>query len=103
MKTKQFITDVLSAVADETEIDTKLILSQDKHRENVDARHIAIFLMSKYGVYASTIAEIFGITPRNVQYIVSDFPTRLKQSTPMRKNYERIMLNVGKDFENIAK
>lgn len=103
MKKSEIIATILSIVAEETELEIKSILSQDRHRETVDARHITIFLMSKHGIYTSNIAEIFGTTPRNVQYIITDFDTRLLFSTPMRKDYERIANRIGKEFEINAK
>lgn len=99
MKKSEIISNVLSAVSEETDIDIKAIISQTRIREVVDARHIAIFLMSKYGIYTSNIAEIFGITPRNVQYVISDFNTRLLFSIPMRKDYERIVKLIGNNCE----
>jgi len=103
MKKSEIITTVLSAVSEETEIDIKTILSQDKRRETVDARHIAVNLLYKRGIYQSNIAEIFRTTPRNVQYIISDFDTRLLYSTPMRNDYERIRKRIGNTCETTRK
>jgi len=95
MKKSEIIANVLSAVSEETEFDIKTILSQDKRREVVDARHIAIQLLNRCGIYQSAIVEIFRTTPRNIQYIVSDFDTRLLCSPPMRNDYERIRKRLG--------
>jgi len=99
MKKSEIITTVLSAVSEETEIDIKTILSQDKRRETVDARHIAIYLLYKCGIYQSTIVEIFRTTPRNIQYIISDFDTRMLCSPPMRNDYERTKKRLGNTCE----
>lgn len=99
MKKSEIIATVLSAVSEETEIDIKTILSQDKRREVVDARHIAINLLYKCGIYQSNIVEIFRTTPRNVQYVISDFDTRLLYSPPMRNDYERIKKRLGNTCE----
>ncbi len=103
MKKSEIISSVLSAVSDETEITLKSILSQDRRREVVDARHIAINLLHKSGIYQSNIAEIFRITPRNVQYIMSDFDARMLCSIPMRNDYERIRKRVGNTCETVWK
>ncbi len=103
MKKSEIITSVLSAVSEETEIDIKTILSQERRREIVDARHIAINLLHKSGIYQSAIAEIFRITPRNVQYILSDFDARMLCSSPMRNDYERIRKRLGNTCEIVRK
>jgi len=103
MKKSEIIATVFSAVADETGIDIKTILSQDRRREIVDARHIAINLLHKNGLYQSNIAEIFRITPRNVQYILSDFDARMLCSIPMRNDYERIRKRLGNICETARK
>ncbi len=103
MKKSEIIATVLAAVSEETEIDVKAILSQDKRREIVDARHIAINLLHKKGLYQSNIAEIFRITPRNVQYILSDFDARMLCSIPMRNDYERIRKHIGDTCETARK
>ncbi len=99
MKKSEIIATVLSAVSEETEITLKVILSQDRRREVVDARHIGINLLYKCGIYQSAIAEIFRITPRNIQYILSDFDARMLCSPPMRNDYERIRKRLGNTCE----
>ncbi len=103
MKKSEIITSVLSAVSEETEIDIKTILSQERRREIVDARHIAINLLHKSGIYQSVIAEIFRITPRNIQYIITDFESRLLCSPPMRNDYERIKKRLVNICETVRK
>lgn len=103
MKKSEIINAVLSAVSEETDISRGEILSQDKHREVVDARHIAIYLLSKYGIYQSFIAETFKTSPRNIQYVISDFDTRLLFSPPMKADYERIAKRLGKNIEPARK
>lgn len=103
MKKSEIIATVLSAVSQETEIDIKSIVSQNKRREVVDARHIAITLLHKYGIYQSMIGEIFRTTPRNIRYILSDFDTRMLCSPPMRNDYERIRKHIGNTCESVRK
>lgn len=99
MKKSEIISSVLSAVSEETEITREEILSQSKRREIVDARHIAIYLLAQYGIYQSNIAEAFKTTPRNVQYIIADFDTRLLFSPPMKADYERIAKHLSDNPE----
>lgn len=103
MKKSEIIANVLAAVSEETEIDIGAIVSRDRRREVVDARHIAITMLDKCGIYQSNIAEIFRTTPRNIQYIVSDFDARLAFSPPMRSDYERIMKRLGNTTETLGK
>lgn len=103
MKKSEIISAVLSVVSEETEIEIRNITSQSKRREIVDARHIAIFLLSKQGIYTPAISEIFKLTPRNIQYILSDFDTRLLYSPTMRNDYERILKRIRINSEVAAK
>lgn len=103
MKKSEIISTVLSAVSEETEIDIRTILSQDKRREIVDARHIAVYMLNRCGIYQSAIAEIFRTTPRNIQYILSDFDTRALCSPPMRNDYERTKKRLGNTCETARK
>ena len=57
--------------------------------ETVDARWICVKLMSEQGYYKMRIAELMRITPRYVQYILSDFDDRTDLSAVMRNDYER--------------
>lgn len=99
MKKSEIVAAVLSTVSEETGIDIGSILSQNKRREIVDARHIAIVMLSRQRMYQSSIAEMFRVTPRNVQYIMSDFDDRLSYSPPMRGDYERIAKRIGNNCE----
>lgn len=103
MKKSEIISSVLSDVSEETEIDLKTILSQDKRREVVDARHIAINLLHKNGIYPSNIVDIFRITLRSINYAISDFDTRLLYNPPMRNSYERLRKRLGNTYEMAGK
>lgn len=103
MRKSEIIANVLAAVSEETEIDIRAIVSRDRRREVVDARHMAIHLLYKYGVYQSSIADIFRTTLRNIRYIVSEFETRLAYSCPMRNDYERTKRRLGIIHETARK
>lgn len=94
-QTRELFERVLDVVSDVTEIDKTIILSKSKASEVVDARYIAIEILTKSGVYKNKIASIFGCTMRNVQHIISNFDARIAYNKPMRNNYERIKQLLG--------
>ncbi|MCM1225267.1 MAG: hypothetical protein NC548_63540 [Lachnospiraceae bacterium] len=83
------MTHVLEVVASETDGAASKIVSKCSEAEVVDARWMCVKLLSEQGYYASKIAELMGITPRYVQYILTDFEDRIAMSRYMRNNYER--------------
>ncbi len=99
---KDLVNSVVSAVADITEIPCELILSKCSRTEVVDARWMVVYLLHKSGVYTMRIAERMRITPRYVQYIITDFEDRIAVSRPMRTNYEKIANKLRKVSETTA-
>lgn len=94
---------MLNAVSEETDVTAQKIVSKCSEMEVVDARWIAAKLLREEGFYPSRIAELMGVTPRYVQYILTDFGDRVAVSPMMRKNYERArkrlrMLTEGTDW-----
>lgn len=98
-KTTELIGRVIGIVAEETEIECGRILSKDRTAEVVDARHMAVMLLFKAGVYTSRIAKAFGLTPRNVQYIITDFDSRAEGNRPLRIMYETIRKRLRNTLE----
>ena len=99
MKKSEIIATVLRAVEEETGIDIKILVSLDKHREVVDARHIAINLLHEHGIYVTNIATVFNATARNIRHALSYFDTRITFSPPMKHDYERIGKSVRDSCE----
>lgn len=87
-KSREILTRMLEIVSFETDIPAERIMSRHSDMETVDARWICVKLLKSYGYYPSRIAEMMRITPRYVQYILSDFEDRLSVSDMMRINYE---------------
>lgn len=87
-RAKRILAKVLESVSEETEIAPEKILSRCSESEVVDARWICVKLLSRQGIYTMKIAELMGITPRYVQYILTDFEDRLAVCEMMRINYE---------------
>lgn len=100
---KDFARLVLSAVAEETEIPDNVIMSKCSRAEVVDARWLVVMLLYKACIYPSRIAELVGITPRYVHYIITDFNDRIAYNPPLRINYERIANKLGFNSEMLEK
>lgn len=89
-KSRKILNHVLEAVSCETEVSIPDILLRCSKAEVVDARWICVKCLSEYGYYPSRISEMMGLTPRYVQYIITDFENRISLNKLMRTNYERI-------------
>lgn len=90
---------MLAAVSEETELPMETVLSRCGRAEVVDARWLAVYLMSRCGLYTMRIAEEMGVTPRYVQYILTDFEDRTAISRPLRNKYERTAKKLRNDLE----
>lgn len=86
---KGIVTDVLGIVSVETDVPVERIMSRCSEVDVVDARWICVKLLNIHGLYTSRIAEAMKITPRYVQYILTDFEDRIGCARIMRNNYER--------------
>ncbi|MCM1295846.1 MAG: helix-turn-helix domain-containing protein [Muribaculaceae bacterium] len=98
-KSREILTRVLEIVAHETDIPAGRIMSRCSDMETVDARWICVKLLKTRGYYPSRIAELMHITPRYVQYILSDFEDRLSVSGMIRINYEHCAKRLRRDNE----
>lgn len=58
--------EVLSLVAEETEISAEMIVSKSRLAEVVDARQMVVWFCFKAGLHPRTIAEKLGITRQAV-------------------------------------
>lgn len=99
MRAKKVLGEVLQVVAEQTDIEVEKIMSRKRELEAVDARHICVKLLRERGLYPSRIAEVMGMTPRNVCYILSDFDTRVMFNREFRNNYEASAKEMGKRLE----
>ncbi len=86
----EIINSVLKIVSEETEISREQILSPSKIRDIVDARFLAIKLLYDAGIYPSSIAKAFNITPRSVGYAVTAFGDRTSTSRLLMSSYKRL-------------
>lgn len=86
---------ILRMVEQETEISREQILSANKEAEVVDARYILVDMLAGAGFYPSRIAVLIRQSKRSVNYILSNFPGRLKAGKMMRLQWENIRKNAG--------
>ena len=79
---------IINAVAEAMDLRPCQILCKRKFKETIDARWIAVCLMSERGYYSSRIAEWMGMTTRNVNLILSSIHLRLTTEKQLRSNLE---------------
>lgn len=99
---KGIVTDVLGIVSVEPDVPAEKIMSRCSEVDVVDARWICVKLLNIHGLYTSRIAETMKITPRYVQYILTDFEARIGGSRITRNNYERAANKLRKLCETTA-
>ena len=100
--TKELVGHTMSVVAEVTEIPCGTILSRCSRAEVVDARWMAVYLLHKSGVYTMAIAEHMGISPRYVQYIITDFADRISVGRQLRTKYEQAANKLRNNLEITA-
>lgn len=98
-KIAELANHILDLVADELEIPKIQIISKSRKAETVDARHMAVRLLHSQNIYPSRIAEIFALSQRNVQYIITTFDTRIQANKQLRNTYVRIAKQIGDKYE----
>ena len=79
---------VINAVAEATDLRPCQILCKKKYQESIDARQIAICILSERGYYSSRIAEWMNMTTRNVNHILASAHLRLATEKHLRTNLE---------------
>jgi chromosomal replication initiation ATPase DnaA len=94
---------VLELVAEELDVTKESIMSKSRKAEIVDARHMAAKLLHTRNIYPSRIAEIFGVSPRTVQYVITSFDTRLQTNRALRNSYAKLAKTIGENCETTAK
>lgn len=90
---------VVEAVEAEGDVSAERIMGRRSDAETVEARWVCARLLRDEGYYPSRIAELLGVTPRYVQYILTDFDDRVAMCAMMRTTYERARKRIGKATE----
>lgn len=101
MNSTQDLMAVLEAVSRISEVPTEKIFSRQRGQEYLDARWLAVQLLSDLGYYSNRISNMTGMTSRNVNLILSAI--RLKKNNTWKmfgKNLEecRKVLGIGKEI-----
>lgn len=94
---------ILEIVAEELDVPKESILSKSRKAEIVDARHMAAKLLHVCNVYPSRIAEIFGVSARTVQYVITSFDARIQTNRTLRNSYAKLAKTLCQTCETTAK
>lgn len=94
---------VLDLVAEELDVPKESILTKSRKAEIVDARHMAAKLLHIHNVYPSRIADIFGVSARTVQYVITSFDARIQTNRALRNSYAKIAKTLRENCETTAK
>ena len=79
---------IINAVAEATDLSPCQILCKRRFKETIDARWIAVCLLSEKGYYSTRIAEWMGMTTRNVNLILSSIGFRILTEKKLRRDLE---------------
>ncbi len=94
---------VLDLVAEELDVPKESILTKSRKAEIVDARHMAAKLLHIRNVYPSRIADIFGVSARTVQYVITSFDARIQTNRALRNSYAKLTKRLGENCETTTK
>lgn len=94
---------VLDLVAEELDVTKEQILSRSRKAEVVDARHTAVRLLHANNVYPSRVAEIFGVSPRSIHYVITSFEARIQTNRSLRNSFAKLAKRLGENCETTAK
>lgn len=90
MKKGELFNNILELVAQETDLSQFEITSKSRIAEIVDARCLFVRLLSDVGFYPSDIAKRINLTQRAVNYILTDFDSRISTRKYLRNCYEKL-------------
>lgn len=102
-KIAELTNHILGIVAEELDVPQDSILSKSRKAEIVDARHMVAKLLHIRNIYPSRIAEIFGVSPRTVQYVITSFDARIQTNRALRNSYAKLAKRLGENCETTAK
>lgn len=102
-KIAELATVVLDLVAEELDVPKESIMSKSRKAEVVDARHMAAKLLHVCNVYPSRIAQVFGVSPRSIQYVITSFDARIQTNRSLRNSYAKLAKTLCENCETTAK
>lgn len=91
----EIFADVINIVSRETEIPVDRILSDHKDMETVDARYLLVRLLTERGLYPSQIADMMRKTRRAINYMITNFNSRLRCGKMMGIYLDKIRKSIG--------
>lgn len=94
---------IIEIVAEELDVPKESILTKSRKAEIVDARHMAAKLLHMRNVYPSRIAQIFGMSPRSIQYVITSFDARIQTNRSLRSSYAKLAKTLCQTCETTAK
>lgn len=94
---------VLELVAEELDVTKESILSKSRKAEIVDARHMVAKLLHVCNVYPSRIAQVFGVSPRSIHYVITSFDARIQTNRSLRNSYAKLAKRLGENCEATTK
>ena len=68
---------IINAVAKAADLSSYQILCKRRFQETIDAKWVAVKIMKDEGFYPSRIADLMGMTTRNVNHILYSINVRL--------------------------
>lgn len=102
-KIAELANHIIETVAEELDVPKESILSKSRKAEIVDARHMVAKLLHIRNIYPSRIAEIFGVSPRTVQYVITSFEARIQTNRMLRNSYAKLTKALCENCETTAK
>lgn len=94
---------IIDIVAEELDVPKDSILSKTRKAEVVDARHMTAKLLHVHNVYPSRIAQIFGMSPRSIHYVITSFDARIQTNRALRNSYAKLAKTLCENCEATAK
>jgi hypothetical protein len=96
MYKKNYFERLVDVVADLSELSANAILHGRKTDEVVDARWIIVQILKEQGYHTTKIAQLMGMSQRNVTHIITAFQDRLGQYDSLFKTtYQQARNQIG--------
>lgn len=102
-KIAELTNHIIELVAEELDVPKEAILSKSRKAEIVDARHTVAKLLHARNVYPSRVAEIFGVSPRSIHYVITSFEARIQTNRSLRNSFAKLAKRLGENCETTAK
>lgn len=95
MKKTEILSEVLSKVADATEVDASVIVSRSRKEEHVEARMIVVYCCIMKGLRPVQVAELMGQTVHNIYRTLNGAKDRYSYSSSFRYDCDFVCKQLG--------